>query len=751
MYSEKTNKRNINSDLSIPIPQLLQYAFGWFNPEPYYAFPFDNKSTNRQRKVKQTNTMYDMSQSIWVESNLFMRESFIDSNNFNIPLVDSFTNAMVHLVFYPVTSVSFTNKFKFSKLNDNETYIKYIPLSKILEIDMTSLSTKNNFLIMSNNDMSDGSFMFNSTDKLYHNYKNDMLYFDNQNMGLASKFFKKDADRNKRIKIQMLQENIINRKDLDFRKRMEQFLFNHAPFNEKMTQPHGFSPNTGEWLGASINDKFNSVPTDKIVFVEDDAGISKTNIKNTQLSRIDPDRFDFFNWSDIEYDDDDFHTLDFGKLLFSTTTPKSNKPAVEIVISSSNEDYEDIILDSVFGGIPTSISTTDLVKYVDSKFANIPNEIFDNIRSLSNFNLIYNLLSFADPKVDRGQSFDLGTVRKYILKILKTTQDTNPILPYDVILTPNKLPDEFWDRFNGSDVTTMKSEAIYPILKKLVRGILLKGNELTEKLYNQEPIYEYHHEATGETYTIKLRIIKSFMVSNDLAWLASLSTTATKSFNYLDHVNRVNNIMQILSMIDVFMKVILSRSTIGGKLYLPNFGKDKIRVGQELHLVDDRQRVPLYSYPNDRIIGKLDTTKALKNILFRTIKETRGSVRGLKFMQDAIRESHDLQEFFKINGGSNIVSEDKFVEDDTDTIFSLAFKNNGFRSNPFFVWKVVTYIGQSSSGESSTSGYTQKVYLSDMSVFWNNKFEEDDYVSRMAEELIGKGFPLIDPTVFEDD
>lgn len=735
MYSEKTGKSNIDPTSSIPIPQLLQYAFGWFNPEPFYNFPFDIDNDNKDRKKKNTNYMYDISQSTWVQSDFFIRKTS--------------KNAAVYLLFFPVMTSAYTNRFElhFNK-SKNKTYIKYIPLSEVLEVDLTSMSTNNNFLIVTS-DPSDGSGLYRNPKKLYNQYRGDILYYDVKNRSNFKDMITDDKDRNKGIKIQLFQENVIRKREINYRRRMEQFLYNHAPNNPRMRQPHGFS-DEGLWMGRNARDEDipvgsvnTSIPTDRIIF--DDGEINEelttTDMKHSEMSRIDPKRFTLFNWSDVQFIDDDYRPLDNGL----NSLHVSENPPFVIVITFS-DGTKKIVLETVFGGIPKSLSTADVVKYIDSKFANIPADIYKQIRILTNYKYNHDPLSYLDSTIDRGQSVSLDILRKQMIGSMKTTRKIMPTLPYDIILIPNEFTDRVWEELEKTStlVKDLVNEPLYKIIKRIVAGIHLKGDEVYELVTNRKVLFSYTGE-NNKTVSVHLNIYSDKMnadqgnveLKDDIVALA-------KTFSYFDHVNRINNIMQTLSSIDIFMKVVLSRSSIGGKLYLKNWGTHKLRVGQEIGLIDDRHRVPLDAFPaNNFAISSMGMLLLKKNI-FASIKEVNGSTLALMELQDKIRLFIELQDKFTKK------LEHHEVLTAADYLMSASLKNPDFRSTSFFVWKTVTYIGQSSSSAGSTSGYTQKVYMSDLSAFWNNKFEEDDFVSRMSEELIGRGFPLIEPSVFEE-
>jgi len=56
---------------------------------------------------------------------------------------------------------------------------------------------------------------------------------------------------------------------------------------------------------------------------------------------------------------------------------------------------------------------------------------------------------------------------------------------------------------------------------------------------------------------------------------------------------------------------------------------------------------------------------------------------------------------------------------------------------PFYVWKVVSYFGGSST--SGTSGSTQRVYITDSGLQWRTSYEEDNITSRIAESIRLRG------------
>lgn len=731
MYSEKTGKSNVDPTSSIPIPQLLQYAFGWFNPEPFYHFPFEIDNDEKDRDKKDSNYMYDISQSTWVQSDFYIRTGF--------------KNAAVYLIFFPVMTSTYTNRYKVDlSKRKNITYIKYIPLSEVLEVDLTTMTTNNNFLIITA-DKSDGFDFYNEGEEgLYNSYYNDLIYFDKKNRKGVDDFWGSDKNINKNIKLQLFQENLIRKNEINYRRRMEQFLYNHAPRNERMRQPFGF----GDWLGVDTRDvdeavdsKQDSVPMDRVVFDESDE-ITYAQMKATKVSRVDPDRWDLFNWSDVEFNDNDFKALDDSK------EPKHNSetPPFNIILTHTDDNQnKEIIIPTVFGGIPKSLSTADLVKYIDSKFANIPDDIYDQIRTITRFEFNHDPLTYAGKDIDRGQSVSLGVLRKQMISVMKTTRKIMPTLPYDVILLPYKIPDEIWDYFGGDRfgglVINMIDNPLYKAVKRIIRGIHLKGDEISDIVGNEKVLNTYVSES-GYEVTVKVRLIKENMYAGKLPHLSDDIVAFAKKFSYLDHINRVNNIMQTLASIDIFMKVVLSRASIGGKIYLKNWGRRKIRVGQEIGLIDDRLRVPLDAFPSDNMTLGEKGLLITKKTMYSAIREVKGSIKALLDLQDKIRRFIEIQD--KITHHEPLRSSD-------DYIFASSIKSQDLRSSQFFVWKTVTYIGQSSSSAGSTSGYTQKVYMSDMSVFWNNKFEEDDFVSRMAEELIGRGFPLIEPSVFEEN
>ena len=65
-------------------------------------------------------------------------------------------------------------------------------------------------------------------------------------------------------------------------------------------------------------------------------------------------------------------------------------------------------------------------------------------------------------------------------------------------------------------------------------------------------------------------------------------------------------------------------------------------------------------------------------------------------------------------------------------------------SKPFgwFIWKTITYIGDSSGGGGGTSGYTQKVYLTRDGVNFSGFYEEKDFISALASQLSSRGYNI---------
>jgi len=59
---------------------------------------------------------------------------------------------------------------------------------------------------------------------------------------------------------------------------------------------------------------------------------------------------------------------------------------------------------------------------------------------------------------------------------------------------------------------------------------------------------------------------------------------------------------------------------------------------------------------------------------------------------------------------------------------------------PFYVWKVVSYFGGSST--SGTSGSTQRIYVTDSGLQWRTSYEEDNITSRIAESIRLRGLDV---------
>jgi len=147
-----------------------------------------------------------------------------------------------------------------------------------------------------------------------------------------------------------------------------------------------------------------------------------------------------------------------------------------------------------------------------------------------------------------------------------------------------------------------------------------------------------------------------------------------------------------------YMNRLIAQSTIGGVLYIPtsfkgdgtqqfdDFNKSYVNIGDALQFVPDKDSTV---WTMTELVQRMG--KGLKNLFEKFSPQTR------KNRLDLFRK-------------------------------------------PFYVWKVVSYFGGSST--SGTSGSTQRVYITDSGLQWRTSYEEDNITSRIAESIKLRGLDV---------
>ncbi len=259
---------------------------------------------------------------------------------------------------------------------------------------------------------------------------------------------------------------------------------------------------------------------------------------------------------------------------------------------------------------------------------------------------------------------------------------------------------------NGEKARRLFFDEIFNELLNMFKyPIIISSKKALKGRYNMENDKFIYLGGT----TVKLNFSVEMMSYDDLKkefkkFKKAMIYDFNKIFRKLDFT------FKILYAYDTFIKSVLRKNYVNGNVYIPNKGGDKFRVGEAVKLYDFRKLSTSYlshNLFNDFLSlnfeGKIELAKKTMELLLD------------KLDSDGFEYDHDRLVFNK----SETLQLGEIV-----------------KSN-YYVWKVVTYIGDSTGGGGGTTGFTQKIYLSKDSVAFVGNYEEEDFISKLVIRLFG--------------
>ena len=696
---------------AVPVSQLIYYAYSLYNNTPVFNDVFkDNFENNNIKEFDSHNYLHSISQVTWFTS-IFVRTDQSDKD--------------FRFVIYPIcTPFKYQNSPKHGKRGQGIYYNN----TDALEMEFQQLELNSRILFISDEERVNvrdgdvGEYIILKANVNDDRDKTRIDIFGDQNL---------DISNYARDKYNILK--VFSRETLYDSKTNQEYIEKFQPhvlrtFMGSDSKRHlilggDLYPATVKTMITHRGDEAKNegqrillgsfVPYNMIKWDDDDDG--KMDIElNRNLNPISFARGKLKNG--IERDitgysflidgagtDSDFEVLPY-KMVYTLDREDEGAGTTAEIVSKQYET------NFVITGVKSYIELDRLKDGLQFLFNKnlIPDDIRNNIRfNISPFNV--ETFDYAP----RRREYSIADMIRYINDILdQIIKDNNNKnrLPYEIWIQPDL--GDVYANMKAFYINTFETNAIMPNTNQpknvercitLLRQITERPLLFTEDWSNKK-IDLQSDKLWGETFS------PEFMDTND---------DTPSHLNFKKMHRGIQEILKWIYAFEVFVQDVLRRTYENGSLYLANEGYQKKEIGEYIKLIDNRERFHI-----------IDDPTALTDL-----KKVISHVKALKFTPDINERTESRNE-----------AQEKLFSNDQRAIYYSA-SNPAIATKPFawFIWKTITYMGDSSGGGGGTSGYTQKVYLTRDGVNFTGFYDEKDFISALASQLNDRGYDIIVP------